>query len=391
MQLAPFPVLTPSAPPGLLPYLRIVLPALLVAALGGGTILAWRRWAKARRPRSWALAAALSFGALDLGLATALPRLGLSFGPADVILLFLWVGRAALLCPFLRPPLRRGRALPRPHGLAAFWALNLILLAGTVDALYIEPFALGATRLTLPAPGLTRPLRIVQISDPHVEYTTPRERALGPLVDSLQPDIIVLTGDYLNLATRMDPRSQQDARALLAQLHAPYGVYAVAGTVDDSPPETMALLFGGLDITVLEDQVVRLPAEQGGLVIVGVANYERGRDERAILRQVMAPLAPGDYTLLLYHTPDLIEVAAEEGVDLYLAGHTHGGQLRLPFYGALVTFSEYGKRFEMGRYTVGPTTLYVSRGLGMEGFWITPRARFLCPPEVVVVDLEPVE
>jgi hypothetical protein len=99
--------------------------------------------------------------------------------------------------------------------------------------------------------------------------------------------------------------------------------------------------------------------------------------------------APADaYTLLLYHTPDLIETASASSVDLYLAGHTHGGQIRLPFHGAVFTFSEYGKKYEMGEYIVGPTTLYVTRGLGMEGFNM-PRARFLCPPEIVLVELGP--
>ena len=100
----------------------------------------------------------------------------------------------------------------------------------------------------------------------------------------------------------------------------------------------------------------------------------------------MAGIPPDAYTLLLYHTPDLIEAAAAEGVDLYLAGHTHGGQVRLPFYGAIVTFSYYGKAYEMGRYTVDQTTLYVTRGVGMEGLGL-PRLRFLCPPEIVLINL----
>ena len=80
--------------------------------------------------------------------------------------------------------------------------------------------------------------------------------------------------------------------------------------------------------------------------------------------------------------------AVETGVDLYLAGHTHGGQLRLPLFGALVTSSDFWKRYEAGRYREGQTTLYVSRGLGMEGLG-APRARFLAPPEIVVWDLHP--
>jgi predicted MPP superfamily phosphohydrolase len=377
-----------SAGPGFLPYLRIAFPALLVLGVGISTILAWRRWEKARRPRLWALGATAAFCGLDWGLVTALRHLELSFGPEEAALFYLWGVRAVLFLPFLVPSFRRAR--PRARGLAMHWVFSLVFLVGMVDAFYIEPFAVGTTHLTLPAPGLTRPLRIVQISDTHVEYTTPRERALVPLIEALEPDIIVLTGDYVNLATREDPRSQQDTRALLAQLRAPYGVYAVAGTVDDEPLEAMEIFFAGLEVTVLEDQVVRLPPEHGGLAIVGIANYGR-RDEGERLREAMGTVPAGAYTLLLHHTPDLVEVAAEAGVDLYLAGHTHGGQVRLPFYGAILTFSKYGKRFEMGQYTVGPTTLYVSRGLGMEGFWVTPRVRFLCPPEVVVIDLEPVD
>ena len=78
--------------------------------------------------------------------------------------------------------------------------------------------------------------------------------------------------------------------------------------------------------------------------------------------------------------------AAAEGVDLYLAGHTHGGQWRVPGFGALLTSSQYWKRYEAGAYREGDTQLYVSRGIGLEGFG-TPRARFFCPPEVVSIAL----
>lgn len=100
----------------------------------------------------------------------------------------------------------------------------------------------------------------------------------------------------------------------------------------------------------------------------------------------MRQLPPDAFTILLYHRPDLIEAAAQAGVSLQLSGHTHGGQMRLPGWGALVTGSSFYKKYEMGRYQVGSTTLYVSRGVGMEGRGM-PRARFLCPPEMVEVRL----
>jgi hypothetical protein len=95
---------------------------------------------------------------------------------------------------------------------------------------------------------------------------------------------------------------------------------------------------------------------------------------------------PDKFTLLLYHTPDLMPAAVPAGIDLYVCGHTHGGQIRLPFYGAIVTSSVQGKRYEMGQYTEQATTLYVSRGIGMEGKG-APRMRFLCTPEVELFEL----
>lgn len=112
------------------------------------------------------------------------------------------------------------------------------------------------------------------------------------------------------------------------------------------------------------------------------------RRDQVTLETLLAQVPDRAYKLLLYHSPDLIEAAAAGGIDLYLAGYTHGGQIRLPFYGAIFTSSRLGKRYEMGRYTVDKTTLYVNRGLGIEGS-LAPRARFLYPPGITVVEIGP--
>ena len=104
------------------------------------------------------------------------------------------------------------------------------------------------------------------------------------------------------------------------------------------------------------------------------------------LDRARAAVPPEKYTLLLYHSPDLMPEASRAGIDLYLCGHTHGGQIRLPLWGAVVTSSKYGKRYEMGCYQAGSTTLYVSRGIGLEGKG-APRMRFLCPPEIELFEL----
>jgi predicted MPP superfamily phosphohydrolase len=99
-------------------------------------------------------------------------------------------------------------------------------------------------------------------------------------------------------------------------------------------------------------------------------------------------LAPVDSTrVLLYHSPELMPVSQQYPVDLYLCGHTHGGQVRLPIYGAILTSSALGKQYEMGSYVENGTTLYISRGIGLEGL-SAPRMRLLCSPEIILFTLQ---
>jgi predicted MPP superfamily phosphohydrolase len=148
----------------------------------------------------------------------------------------------------------------------------------------------------------------------------------------------------------------------------------------------MATIFDGLEnVQVLQDEIRLIDLPDGQLAVLGVSLRGRGPD-REVLKNLKKQVPAEALTLLLYHTPDLIEPASQARIDLYLAGHTHGGQVRLPLHGAIITASFYGKQYEMGAYRVKQTTLYVSRGLGVEGFGL-PRLRFLCPPELVLFEL----
>jgi predicted MPP superfamily phosphohydrolase len=255
--------------------------------------------------------------------------------------------------------------------------------------MYVEPFDLRVSTLQITSPEIraTRPIRIVQLSDIHVERITRREREMLARVQTLQPDLILLTGDYLNIDYVNDPQTRRDGRATLAQLAAPYGVYAVTGSHGVDQPDAIQELFTGLPIHLLRDEIAPVEIAGATIDLVGVGLSLREAD-RATLEGLMRQVPDGRYSILLFHTPDLAEAAAAAGVDLYLAGHTHGGQIRLPWWGALVTMSAYGKRFEAGLYTLGETRLYVSRGIGMEGLHL-PRARFLAPPEIVLIELLP--
>jgi predicted MPP superfamily phosphohydrolase len=110
--------------------------------------------------------------------------------------------------------------------------------------------------------------------------------------------------------------------------------------------------------------------------------------DEALLDEIMAEAPRHLPQVLLYHSPELMPQVAGHGVDLYLCGHTHGGQVRLPLIGPLLTSSQLGRRFVMGLYKLGRTQLYVSRGIGLEGL-SAPRVRFFCPPEMTVISIMP--
>jgi predicted MPP superfamily phosphohydrolase len=374
---------------GLLPLLT-----LLIAA-----VVANRAWLSipspvdGRRLDAWSVTFLVTaMWGLDFGLLWLLPRLGLSYGAWSLPVFGMTLVRlVAFACVgVVWDTLRRHwtwAAMPTGlwTGVGILAVVNLAITGLAVYAFAIEPFKLGVTEIQVDGPAFfnDRSLRVLQISDLHVERITPRERQVLAQVKLLQPDLIVLTGDYLNLDYLGDPTARVQTRELLSALEAPYGVFAVNGSVDSL--QMMQELFSDLPIQVLKDETQILYINGNALAIIGISDTERQRDA-GMLVQAAHELPSDVFSLLLYHTPDLIETASALVIDLYLAGHTHGGQIRLPFYGALITASAYGKTYEMGRYTLGETSLYVSRGLGMEGFGM-PRARFLCPPELVLVDI----
>jgi uncharacterized protein len=363
-------------------YIIALIPAIVTAIL---LLFTSRTRPDAQRARVWLILITLLCIVADGLLLIFLPKLGLSFGAVRFSFFIFSFGQLCVLLVglgALRLPIGPRQIQPI---FILVCGLQVLLPLLAFYGLYIEPFNLTTTELKVDAPAFLpdRPLRILQISDLHIERETRRERDLLVRVKELQPDIIVLTGDYLNLDYLDDEQSRQDAHDLLAQLSAPYGIYAIIGTTDTQ--DMMRDVFSGLDIRVMDDEFTSVSLPENDLYIVGVTNGNSTRNGKR-LTQLMANVPADAYTLLLYHTPDIIEEAAASGVDLYLAGHTHGGQVRLPLYGAIVTFSKFGKKYEMGKYVVGETTLYVSRGLGMEG-WFLPRIRFLAPPEIVLIEL----
>ncbi len=307
----------------------------------------------------------------DWVLLALLPRFGKSFGPAKPPVLLL----AALRVPLALLP------LPLSFILEAFGTLLVVY------GFWIEPHRLTLTRQQLVSDKLAAspPLRIMHLGDLYIERVTDRERQLVEMVKAEKPDLILFSGDFLNLSNVDDPVAWEHARSILCNISAPLGVYAVSGSPPVDKPEVVSHLLEGTPIRWLQDEKVRIDYKGHFVDVVGLTCTHNPDEDAPRLAQILDD-GPDPFTILVYHTPDLAPNAAEMGVDLQLSGHTHGGQVCLPFWGALYTASLYGKRFEAGRRQVDKLTLYVTRGIGLEGQG-APRVRFLCPPEVIMWEI----
>lgn len=328
-----------------------------------------------------------SFFIADIALLASLPRRRISFGP--------WPSQIfALALPRTVAAAAIGLFFPWLGWWVAF-VINLGVQLAGVLALYrgavVEPSRLSVSELTISsdrlAPG-TSPLRILHISDLHIERLGDREARLLELARAAAPDIIVITGDYVNLSFNIDPLTHAHVRRLLGQLVAPGGVFAVLGSPAVDVVE-ITPLFEGLPVRLLRNEAVIHSGSQGQPVtILGLDCTHRIDRDRAALDRLTASLPEHGPRILLHHSPDMMPAAVEHGIDLYVCGHTHGGQVRLPLIGPILTSSKLGRRYVMGRYHEGRTHLYVSRGVGFEGLG-APRVRFFCPPEIVLTTIEP--
>jgi predicted MPP superfamily phosphohydrolase len=307
----------------------------------------------------------------DWVLIRSLPVFKRSFGPAKPVVSILVILR--LIFSFL----------PTPWMVILQMVGELLVIYG----FWIEPFSIKISRQKMavenPEPKI-RPLRLLHLSDLHIERAGFREAQLNKMVLDLAPDIILFSGDFLNLSYNRDPQAIKDAHEIIQKWQAPLGVYLVSGSPAVDFPDVDHQILDGLPVRWLQNEKVSLSFEGKPFEVIGVTCSQRPHVDTPILKKLIEKTNP--FSILLYHSPDLAPEAANLGINLQLSGHTHGGQVRLPVLGALVTGSLYGKLLEAGRYQLNKMVLYVSRGIGLEGAG-APRVRFLCPPEIILWEI----
>ena len=283
--------------------------------------------------------------------------------------------------------IRRWRGERSEVGAVQRWFSRVVLsLAGLgfvcmAYGYFVEPYWPQVSRVRIESPKLapgTGPIRIVHLSDFHSDPKMRLEGRLPEIVAAEKPDLIVFTGDTIN-----SPEGLSNARAAFTGLARIAPTYVVRGNWDvwfwgDQN------LFDGTGVIELDGEPVCHPAGGTDIWIGGVAVGNENR-----LTPMLNAMPVDAFRVLAYHYPDEAPLASSLGADLYLAGHTHGGQVALPFYGALITLSKFGKKYEAGLYRERDMWLYVNRGIGMEG-GVAPRVRFWARPEITVIEIVPV-
>jgi predicted MPP superfamily phosphohydrolase len=258
-----------------------------------------------------------------------------------------------------------------------FRVISLVLILAlavlAIDAIYIEPYRIEVTHYSITGP-VKGPLKIAHLSDLHTHGINRRERDVLRILDEEKPDIIVITGD----TPGKDPGNYADCKELYEKFHAPLGVWFVRGNWEnDHLPHNERAYYRDAGINFLLNSNA---AARPDVYLVGLDDPFTGTPKPD---QAMLGVPDNVFTIMLFHSPGYFDRVAGK-VNLCLTGHTHGGQVLIPFVKPFWLPKGCG-RFLAGWYDENGTKMYVSRGIGTS---VLPM-RFLARPEVAFITVLP--
>jgi uncharacterized protein len=246
--------------------------------------------------------------------------------------------------------------------------LAVAVLGALAWGVLVEPYRIEVTHSYVSG-QLARPLKIAHLTDLHTDGLGRREKRLLELLDQEQPDVIIITGDTLTTGFHYDL-----IKPLLSRLHAPLGVWLVRGNWENFE------LFRGERAFYAQLHIHFLLNEAGAIrPDVWLAGLDDPSTGTPNLDEALREVPQGVYTILAFHAPGYFDEAAGR-VPLALAGHTHGGQVRLPLMPVFWLPRGSGHYLE-GWYSTADSRMYVSRGIGTS----TLPIRFRCRPELAII------
>lgn len=258
-------------------------------------------------------------------------------------------------------------------------------------AQFVEPHHLTVTNLDLRIPRLPESfngLRIAQISDLHYGVYTGTNIVSHAVdrVNSLHPDVIVVTGDFITMSKDSVPITDRIftdmavCAKLMGDLKAPLGVFACLGNHDAAfDSKYVAETLASFDITVLVNSSRALQRARDRLWIAGLDDHLGGKPS---FRKTLANIPAGEIVVLLVHEPDVADETARYPIAVQLSGHSHGAQVKVPVLERLA-LPPQARKYPYGYYRIANLHLYTNRGIGT----IVLPYRFNAPPEITIITL----
>ncbi len=243
---------------------------------------------------------------------------------------------------------------------------------------FVEPNLLVTREYAVHVGDGSRMLRIAVVSDTHLGYHHHEAwlRRVVHATNAVEPDLVLLAGDFVSNAAGMEQL------APLRDLRSEYGTFAVLGNWDyrvGAVDVRHAIERYGVEVLTNESIVLEVDGEP--LRLIGLDDLWYGAPD---WDAALTERKEGEATVLLAHEPDFVRAAEVHNIDLVVAGHTHGGQIRLPFIGPVGPLpTTLGRSFDQGLFSVGPTTLFITPGVGTSG----TRARLFAPPEISLLTI----
>lgn len=271
----------------------------------------------------------------------------------------------------------------------AFLTLFGIGSGGYVYAKQIEPSLLDINTQEVQHPLIPKSfegIKIVQFSDTHLgfQYNLRQFKKLVKRINELRPDVILFTGDLMDRPNKFTEIN--NLVPLLQQLHAPLGKYCIYGNHDHggygSNLYRNIMETANFSLLLNESKAIKL-RDGSHIYLVGIDDAMLGHPDMAL---ALKGVPVNSFKIVLSHAPDLAETISQYPVQWQLSGHSHGGQVKIPFIGALVT-PPFARKYTEGLYRIGQDhqlSLYVNRGIG------TTRLpfRFMAKPELTVFTLK---
>lgn len=280
----------------------------------------------------------------------------------------------------------------KPIRIASFCAAILVLfiLSIRIYATHIEPYQLTLRTVVLPTAKLDRPLNLLHISDIQSEKVGHYEESVFSKIREINPDLILHTGDLMQTesSAAWDAEFPKMA-ALFATLSPPLGMWSIIGNTDAYTEEEKKSGVGGMKI--LEYSSAEILWGSGKICLYGIAVHDPLRENKAQAVSWLKDKGASDFTILMGHNPVFILEGNDLPIDLCLAGHTHGGQIRIPGFGPLTVLCPIPLEWGRGFHAIGNTKLNVSAGIGYEHCHQMPPIRLFCPPEMTLFQIVPAE